>query len=80
LTLVEAYTTWGGDPLEMPRHLIGTLSRLAVILVVIVAVGVDTAIDAWRSRAPSDEQAPPAPPPWENAYDAEYASQVTPDA
>jgi hypothetical protein len=80
LTLVELYTTWGGDPLEMPRHLIGTLSRLAVILVVISAGAVDTAIDAWRSRPPRDEEPPSGPLPWESTYGAEYASRVTPDA
>jgi hypothetical protein len=80
LTLVELYTTWAGDPLEMQRHLVGTLARLAVILVVVVACGVDTAIDAWHTRAPREEEPPSEPLPWETAYDAEYASKVTPDA
>jgi len=80
VTLVEFYTTWGGDPLEMQRHLIGTMSRLAVILLVVVASGVDTAIDAWRSRPPREEEPPPDPMPWETAYSAEDASKVTPDA
>jgi hypothetical protein len=80
LTLVELYTTWGGDPLEMTRHLIGTFSRLAIILLVVVASGIDTAIDAWRSRPQGETDRPPEQPPWETAYDAEYASKVTPDA
>jgi hypothetical protein len=80
VTLVELYTTWAGDPLEMQRHLVGTLARLAVILVVVVACGVDTAVDAWRHRAPREDAPPPEPPPWETAYDAQYASKVAPDA
>ena len=64
----------------MQRHLIGTMSRLAVILLVVVASGVDTAIDAWRSRPPREEEPPPDPMPWETAYSAEDASKVTPDA
>jgi hypothetical protein len=79
LTLVELYTTWGGDPLEMPRHLIGTFGRLAIILVVVVASGVDTAIDAWRTRTPRAAQAPePTPPDAEG--EAEHAAEVAPDA
>ncbi len=43
LTLIEAYTTWGGDPVELERHMIGTLSRLSVILVIVIASSVDAA-------------------------------------
>lgn len=79
LTLVELYTTWAGDPLEMQRHVIGTLSRLSVVLVVVIASATDTAIDAWRSRPARDEPAEPEPRS-EMQDDAEYASQVAPDA
>ena len=51
LTLVELYTTWGGDPVELQRHLIGALSRLSVVLVIVVASGVDAAISARRSSS-----------------------------
>ena len=44
LTLLELYTTWGGDPLEMERHLIGALSRLSVILVVVIATAIDASV------------------------------------
>ncbi len=44
LTIVELYLTWGGDPVEMQRHVIGALSRLSVILVIVVASGVDAAL------------------------------------
>ena len=50
MTLLEGYTTWGGDPGELGRHVIGALSRLSVILVIIIATGLDAAIDAARSR------------------------------
>ena len=51
LTLVEGYTTWGGDPIELERHMIGALSRLSVVLVILVASALDTAITAARSRS-----------------------------
>jgi len=44
LTLVEGYTTWGGDPVELERHLIGVLSRLSMILVIVIASSIDAAI------------------------------------
>lgn len=78
--LVELYTTWASDPVEMPRHMVGLLSRMSIVLVVVIGSAVDTGIDAWRSRAPREEPPPVAPPPWEGAFDAEYASQVPPGA
>jgi hypothetical protein len=81
LTLVELYTTWAGDPLEMQRHLIGTLSRLSIVLVVVIASAADTVLDAWSSRAPRAGDEPPEPElPSDSADDAEYASKVPPDA
>jgi hypothetical protein len=53
LTLVEAYTTWGGDPVELERHLIGALSRLSVILVIVIASSLDAAILAARPPSPT---------------------------
>lgn len=44
LTLVELYTTWGGDPVEAERHLIGAVFRLSVILVVVIASAIDAAL------------------------------------
>jgi hypothetical protein len=51
LTLVEGYTTWGGDPVELERHMIGVLSRLSMLLVIVIATSVDSAIFAARSPA-----------------------------
>jgi len=48
LTLVEGYTTWGGDPVELERHMIGALSRLSVMLVIVIASSVDAAIHPAR--------------------------------
>jgi hypothetical protein len=48
LTLVEGYTTWGGDPVELERHMIGVLSRLSVLLVIVIASSVDAVIRATR--------------------------------
>jgi hypothetical protein len=45
-TVVEIYTTWVGDPVELERHLIGALQRLSVTLVVAVAVTTDTLFKA----------------------------------
>jgi hypothetical protein len=77
LTLLELYTTWVGDPLEVQRHLVGTLSRLSVIFLVIIASAVDVGLDAWRARPPRAHE-PPAPPalPWEGEFEAEYESKV----
>ena len=77
LTLLELYTTWVGDPLEVQRHLVGTLSRLSVILVVIIASAVDVGLDAWRSRPPREDQPPPPAVPWEDKFEAEYGSRVS---
>jgi hypothetical protein len=49
LTLVEGYTTWGGDPVELERHMIGVLSRLSVLLVIVIASSVDAAIRPARA-------------------------------
>ena len=80
LTLFELYATWVGDPLEVQRHLVGTLSRLSVVLVVIIASAVDVGVDAWRSRPPPEEPPPPPPLPWERKFEAEYESKVSPGA
>ena len=76
LTLLELYTTWVGDPLEVQRHLVGTLSRLSVILVVIIASAVDVGLDAWRARPPREHKPPRAVLPWEGEFEAEYESKV----
>ena len=55
LTLTELYMTWGGDPVEMQRHMIGNLSRLSVILVIVIAIGLDALI---TERARPAEPAP----------------------
>ncbi|MGO9875834.1 MAG: hypothetical protein ACLPVY_18815 [Acidimicrobiia bacterium] len=60
LTLIEGYTTWGGDPVELERHMIGALSRLSVILVIIIASSVDAALrgaGATPAREPAGTQA-----------------------
>ena len=44
LTIVELYLTWGGDPIETERHVIGALSRLSVILVIVIASAVDAIV------------------------------------
>jgi hypothetical protein len=81
LTLLELYTTWVGDPLEVQRHLVGTLSRLSVILVVIVASAVDVGLDAWRSRPPREAEPPPPALPSEGELDeAEHEEKVSPGA
>ena len=56
LTFLEGYLTWGGDPVELERHMIGALSRLSVLLVIVIASSVDAVIYALRSH-PADEPA-----------------------
>jgi hypothetical protein len=47
LVLLELYTSFVADSLEVERHLVGPLSRLGPMLVVCIAIGLDT---LWRER------------------------------
>ena len=58
LTIVELYLTWGGDPVEMQRHVIGALSRLSMILVIVVASGVDAVLAEPPARLATPINAP----------------------
>jgi hypothetical protein len=49
LTITELYTTWGADPVEMPRHVVGALSRFSLILALVIASGVDAAVAMRRA-------------------------------
>jgi hypothetical protein len=80
MALVELYTTWAGDPVEMQRHMVGMLSRFAVIVVIVVAAAVDVGLDAWRSRPPREDEPPEPALPWEEKFEAEYGSRVSPGA
>jgi hypothetical protein len=51
ITLAELYITWGADPVEVERHVIGTLGRLSLMLVIVVASAVDAAIRSTRASA-----------------------------
>ena len=43
---IDLYVSYAGDAVEVSRHLVGPLSRLSVSIVVVVAIGIDSAI-AW---------------------------------
>jgi hypothetical protein len=47
---IDLYVSYAGDAVEVSRHLVGPLSRLSVSIVVVVAIGIDSAI-AWMSDA-----------------------------
>jgi hypothetical protein len=61
VTIVEFYFTWGGDPVETQRHVIGALSRLSVILVIAIATAVDTALTEPPAPPAVEEVAPELP-------------------
>jgi hypothetical protein len=47
LVLLELYMSFVADSLEVERHLVGPLSRLGPMLVVCIAIGLDT---LWQTR------------------------------
>jgi hypothetical protein len=53
VALVDVYCSFAGDAFEVGRHLAGPLSRLMVMLVVSIAVGLDA---IWRARRYSTDQ------------------------
>ncbi len=48
---IDLYLSYAGDAVEVGRHLVGPLSRLSVAVVVVVAIGVDSAIALVRDAA-----------------------------
>ena len=48
--LVDIYFSFVGDALEVSRHLVGSLDRLNVMLVIAVAIGADLVCQAQRGR------------------------------
>ena len=48
-TFVDVYMAYVGDSVEVQRHMVGPLSRMAVVLMLCVLVGADSAIDHWRT-------------------------------
>jgi hypothetical protein len=49
-TFIDLYMAYVGDSVEVQRHMVGPLSRMAVIMVVCVCVGIDAAIAEVRQR------------------------------
>jgi hypothetical protein len=58
VALVDIYSSFAGDPLEIDRHLVGPLNRLSVMLVITVAIAADVLWQQWRSPAsPAQDEA-----------------------
>jgi len=55
VALVDIYASFAGDPLEVGRHVVGPLNRLSVMLVISIAIAVDTLWQQWRSPSPNAE-------------------------
>jgi hypothetical protein len=47
-SFVDLYMAYVGDSVEVQRHMVGPLSRMALILVLCVCMGVDELLDQWR--------------------------------
>jgi hypothetical protein len=45
---IDLYLSYAGDAVEVSRHLVGPLSRLSVVIVVVIAIGIDSAIALVR--------------------------------
>jgi hypothetical protein len=61
--LVEIYFSYVGDSIEVQRHLVGSLLRLSVLLVVTTALGADSVLRMareWSRSGPTDADAEPA--------------------
>ncbi|MGQ0825112.1 MAG: hypothetical protein ACT4OX_08835 [Actinomycetota bacterium] len=65
LALIELYLSWLGDATEVERHSIGALARLAVMLVIAVAISADTIMHGLRptptAAVPADDEPDDAP-------------------
>jgi len=68
---IDLYLSYAGDAVEVSRHLVGPLSRLSVAFVVVVAIGIDSAI-AWMR-----ESAGPAVDDDDLAWSAQDGSEAT---
>ncbi len=49
-TFVDLYMAYVGDSVEVQRHMVGPLARMALILAICVSLGVDTLLDDARRR------------------------------
>jgi hypothetical protein len=48
--LVDLYMAYVGDSVEVQRHMVGPLSRMAVVCVLCVCTGIDTVLIQVRRR------------------------------
>ena len=58
--LVDLWSSYVGDPMEVNRHLVGPLLRCDVVLLLGIALGADSLIARLRQRP--DEPEAPTPP------------------
>ena len=49
-TFVDLYLAYVGDSVEVQRHMVGPLARMALIMVLCVGVGLDSLIESFRLR------------------------------
>ncbi len=50
-TFVDLYMAYVGDSVEVQRHMVGPLSRMALVMVIVVVLGLDSAIEMIRRVA-----------------------------
>jgi len=56
--IVDVWTSYVGDPMEVDRHLVGPLARLSVTAIFAVALGVDALVARLREPRPVEHTAP----------------------
>ncbi|MCU1389692.1 MAG: hypothetical protein JWL72_3030, partial [Ilumatobacteraceae bacterium] len=49
-TFVDLYMAYVGDSVEVQRHMVGPLSRMALVMVLCLGVGVDSMVESIRLR------------------------------
>ena len=85
-TFVDLYMAYIGDSVEVQRHMVGPLSRMALIMVICFGIGIDTLIGLVppRRRAASQSstagQPPVLPPAAESSASSGVADEVADDA
>lgn len=57
-TFVDLYMAYIGDSVEVARHMVGPLSRMAVVMVIILGVGIDSLLGQGRPqrRKPASQE------------------------
>ena len=51
-SFVDLYMAYVGDSVEVQRHMVGPLARMTIVMVLCIALGMDSLVEMWRQRSP----------------------------